>query len=56
MAEEEEEKLGYTCTCGQFWAAGAWGAAHWHIDLIHRCTECGRTNVINEGVVIGERK
>lgn len=54
--QTEESKLGYTCTCGQWWAAGGWAAAHWHIDLIHHCTECGRTNVINDGVVVGERK
>jgi hypothetical protein len=48
-----DEPLGYTCGCGQFYKADAWGAAHWDIDLLHRCEECNTTNIIRSGEVIG---
>jgi hypothetical protein len=47
-----DEKIGYTCPCGTFHEAGVWGAAHWHIELIHTCQSCGRVNTIESGEVL----
>ena len=52
-----EEPLAYTCPCGSTHpCASVWGAAHWHEELLHTCTNCGRRNTIRNGVVLRSKQ
>ena len=49
------EKLGYTCPCGHWNAAGSgWAAAHWDLELKHTCQKCGQKNIIQSGEFLRE--
>ena len=47
-----DKKYGYICFCGEWHEADAYAAAHWHIELVHTCSNCNRVNTICEGQVV----
>lgn len=47
---------GYTCTCGHFNEYTGYGYAHWTIELMGTCTECGKKWRIFAGFAQGLRR